>query len=232
MSSRFSEVFNAKWCKICSANIIEGEEHPNLDAHNQADQAQVAAAQQQEVLSKKMQATSRLIPVSSNDMLKHIAQPAAPDTLCGRPITDVYRPSTTDLVCDICADLSVSANFLVETKEILTSVKEKEEEYPITSNFNVTAVNYTRDGQKIDEDGFTVITNDNETSSSNFDSFYPFTYEKIMTTTASEFDEGDLEEPYDEIVYMGMFDEPIQFTAHWLEEDNEEEPLFLPNEEF
>lgn len=220
MGNRFSEISNAKWCKICSVNVVDGAEHPNEDAHLEAQIAEMNANVKREAMTKKLTATSSLIPVSSNDMLKHIGQVGSPETLCGRLITDKYRPSTTDLVCDICANLAQSTSFLVESEDDLDSLRENASKI-------VTAMNYTRDGFKIDDDGFTVLTSESEEEGS-----YPlFSFDRYVVA-ALEMEEVDADEPVDEIVYLGSVedDEPIQFTAHWLEEDNEE-PLFLPNDE-
>lgn len=216
MGNRFSEIANAKWCKLCNVNVIEGSEHPDENAHLVAQLEQIKKMESDSIVAKKLTATSSLIPVSSNDMLKHISQIGSPETLCGRLITDKYRPSTTDLVCDVCADLAGSTSFIVESEEP-------------SSLGQVTATNYTRDGFKIDDDGFTVLTNDNEN-----DLFSGFTFDKFINTSAFEFGESDSsEEPVEEITYLGTIEdeEPIQFTAHWLQEDDEE-PLFLPHNEF
>lgn len=147
MSTRFSEVSNSSWCKICNVQLLPNQDHPNLEEHLKQI---TAAAEAQSVLDEKMKATSTYIPVSSNDMLRHVALHDSPETLCGKIITDVYRPSTTDKVCDTCVELSSHGNF-VKT--------ETEEPQVFTASVTKKAINYTRDGLKI-EDGFTVITSE------------------------------------------------------------------------
>ena len=223
MGNRFSEINNSKWCKLCNLNVVEGEEHPNEEAHLSAEYEAQQLEYRRAALEKRLSETSTLIPVSSNDMLKHIAQPGSPETLCGRLITDTYRPSTTDLVCDICANLASSTSFLVNS--------DGEEGISDSELPSITAANYTRDGVKI-EDGFTVLTN--EEPDVDFDSFYSvLTYEKFANSTEFELEPFEASDSSDEdSEYLSpLAEEPIQFTAHWLEEDNAEEPLFLPNDE-
>lgn len=146
MSSRFSEISNSSWCKTCNVQIMPGETHPNIEAHLE----EVAELEKNSsILNKKLNATSTFIPVSSNDMMRHVALVASPETLCGKIIVDKYRPSTTDRVCDVCAELSAEANF-VKTEEKAASIAK-------SASTIKEAVNYTRDGFKI-ENGFTVIT--------------------------------------------------------------------------
>lgn len=283
MSNRFAEIANAKWCKICNTSIVQGEEHPDLNAHIQQKLEDIKAAEKTAQVEQSLQAKSILIPVSSNDMLSHIGRQGSPETLCGRLITDIYRPSTTSLVCDVCAELSKGVSFLVNSKNQRTSSYQKIAQrvtdtcecgnddngnwdvndvpgssseltatcgscgakYSVSSTdideYNSgtgqhtwihqlgprISANYTRDGYKIADDGFTVVTNEvNE-------EFDPFTYTRFVTANEYDLDETvELTSTDDEIVYLGSydFDEPVQFTAHWLEEDNEE-PLFLPNDE-
>lgn len=140
MSTRFSEISNSSWCKTCNVQLLPGQNHPNLAAHLE----EIAEAEKiSSILDKKLNSTSSFIPVSSNDMMRHIALVASPETLCGKIVVDTYRPSTTDRVCDTCSQLSSDVNF-VKTEEKTASITKE-------------AINYTRDGLKI-EDGFTVIT--------------------------------------------------------------------------
>lgn len=149
MSTRFSEVANSRWCKTCNVQILPGDDHPNLEAHL-AEIKTIEAAN--EAITKKMTATSTFIPVSSNDMMRHVALSSSPETLCGKIVTDTYRPSTTDRVCDVCAELASDANFVKTTDEA-------DDDSLRTASVEKEAINYTRDGVRI-EDGFTVITSE------------------------------------------------------------------------
>lgn len=64
---------------------------------------------------------STYLDVSSNDMLRHKSLPSAPETLCGKIITDIFRPSALDTdgwgykaECDICITLAGGNTFVNE----------------------------------------------------------------------------------------------------------------------
>lgn len=57
---------------------------------------------------------SPYIDVLSNDMLRHKSLPSSPETLCGKIVADVFRPSAIDEDCDTC--MTLGAGFVNEAK--------------------------------------------------------------------------------------------------------------------
>lgn len=92
-----------------NTTVIKTEDttEETIDRGNKSNRKTPAgpAAGEAALKATEASAMSPYLDVLSDNMLRHKALPSSPETLCGKQVADVFRPSALDKDCDICMTL-------------------------------------------------------------------------------------------------------------------------------